>query len=54
MPVARDSPWRVWSWPQRASAHRHKAEGGMLKEYRGFSLTGRRLSERKSTRTPRR
>ena len=31
---------------------RRKAEGGRLKEYTGFSLPGRKLSEETSTRTP--
>ena len=37
---------------QRARPRRRKAEGGKLKKYTGFSLTGRKLSERVSTRTP--
>ena len=40
------------SWPQRARPQRRKAEVGRLKEYTGFSLTGRKLSEETSTRTP--
>ena len=48
----RDGLWRSGHGPSGQRPQRRKAEGSRLKEYTGFSLTGRKLSERVSTRTP--
>ena len=52
LPVPGGRPVEEWSWPERARPQRRKAEGGRSKEYTGFSLTGRKLAERMTTRTP--